>query len=293
MIMTATHHFKLGTFDCIAIRDNARVVPISQEIAGVSAANLLAAMRDLGYPSDEANLGYNCLLVDTGERQVLIDTGSGQGKLLQHLQTEGLEPEDIDTIILTHGDGDHIGGLVDESGQLTFPRARYVIWQQAWAMWTQPETRADLIEQYLAVMRRRGVSEDQLASMAEGRAAFGSRTLPLIQDQVDLVEPETEFLPGFQLLAAPGHRTDHIVVAITSAGEHLLHVVDAIRHPVQMTHPEWHGTIDSFPQEAVETRRRLLERAVAEKALIFGAHLTFPGLGYVRPQGPAWSWQAI
>lgn len=291
--MTATYHFKLGTFDCIAIHDNARRVPISQEIAGAPPAELSAAMRVLGYSSDEAQLGYNCLLVRTGEQRVLVDTGSGRGQLVPNLQAAGLGPADIDIIILTHGDGDHIGGIVDEHGQLTFPKARYVIWHEAWAMWTRPDRRAYLVEQFLAVMRRRGVPEAELAGMAGGRAAYGSQTLPLIQDRVDLVELETEFLPGFQLIAAPGHRTDHVNVAITSAGKRLLHVVDSIRHPVQMPHPEWCGTIDSFPQEAAETRRRLLQRAAADQALIFGAHLTFPGLGYVQPQGPAWGWQAL
>lgn len=291
--MTATFHFKLGRFDCMAIPDNTRLEPVGQMIADAPPAELSAALRDLGYPSDELQVGYNCLLVNTGEGRVLVDTGSGQGQLLQHLQAEGLGPEEIDTIILTHGDGDHIGGIIDAQGQLTFPKARYVMWQEAWAMWTRPETRVHLVEQYLALMRRRGVSDEELPHLAEKRAAYGSRTLPSIQDRVDLVEPETEFLPGFQIIPAQGHRTDHTALLVASAGERLLHVVDAVRHPLQMAHPEWYGTIDSFPQETVETRRRLLQRATAEQALIFGAHLAFPGLGYVHPQGSGWAWQPL
>jgi glyoxylase-like metal-dependent hydrolase (beta-lactamase superfamily II) len=292
--VTGTYRFKLGKFDCLVLSDNTRVETVGQMIAAdVPPGELSAVLRDLGYPSDELQVGYNCLLVNTGERRVLVDTGSGRGQLLQNLQAAGLGPEDIDTIVLTHGDGDHIGGIVDEQGQLTFPKARYVMWTQAWSLWTQADTRAHLVEQFLVLMRRRGISGDELAQMAEGRATYGTRTLPLIRERVDLVEPETEFLPGFQIITATGHRSDHIALAISSAGEQLLHIVDAARHPIQMARPEWYGTIDSFAQETVETRRRLLQRAAAGQALIFGAHLTFPGLGYVRQQGAGWSWQAV
>jgi glyoxylase-like metal-dependent hydrolase (beta-lactamase superfamily II) len=290
--MTGTYHFKLGAFDCLAISDNTRVETVGQMIVNVPEADLSAAVRDLGYPSDELQIGYNVLLVNTGEGRVLVDTGSGRGQLLQHLQAEGLGPEDIDTIILTHGDGDHIGGIIDGQGQVTFPKARFVMWQEAWSMWTQPETRAHLVEQYLELMRRRGAAADELAGMAEGRAAFGSRTLPFIQERVDLVDLDTEIVPGIQAINATGHRSDHIALVITSGGEQLLHVVDAVRHPIQMAHPEWCGYLDSFPDETVETRRRLLQWASDRQALIFGAHLTFPGLGYVRRQGSGWTWEA-
>lgn len=292
--MTTPYHFKLGQFDCMAIPDNARLEPIDQMIAAeVPPGELSAALRELGYDSDELQIGYNCLLVQTGEQRVLVDTGSGRGQLLQHLQAEGIEPGDIDTIVITHGDGDHIGGIVNDQGQLTFPQARYVMWADAWRQWTEPDARAHMVEQFMGLMRRRGVPADEQARMAEGRAAYGVRTLPMIEDRVERVAFDTEFLPGFQMIDATGHRTDHTALAITSAGERLLHVVDAVRHPVQMTHPDWYGSIDSFAEGTVAARRRLLARAAAEQALIFGAHLTFPGLGYVRSQGDGWAWQAV
>ncbi len=69
---------------------------------------------------------YICLAVNTGEHRVLVDTGAdalgpNTGRLLQNMQAEGIAPGDIDTVILTHGHPDHIGGDTDAEGNQLFP----------------------------------------------------------------------------------------------------------------------------------------------------------------------------
>src|SRR5689334_19019429 len=76
----------------------------------------------------------NCLLVRAAERRILIDTGCGRvdpvmrerygtgvGKLVDSLAALGLRPADIDTVIINHAHGDHIGGATDEGGRPAFP----------------------------------------------------------------------------------------------------------------------------------------------------------------------------
>lgn len=53
----------------------------------------------------------NCYLVSTGQGFVLIDTGSlsGEAVLDKDLERAGCQPGELNLILLTHGDFDHIG----------------------------------------------------------------------------------------------------------------------------------------------------------------------------------------
>ncbi|MBE0526101.1 MAG: MBL fold metallo-hydrolase, partial [Candidatus Thorarchaeota archaeon] len=57
------------------------------------------------------SMSGNCYLLETEEGFVLIDTGrkSARSKLEQEMEIAGCNPENLDLIILTHGDFDHTG----------------------------------------------------------------------------------------------------------------------------------------------------------------------------------------
>ncbi len=116
------------------------------------------------YPCDEQNYIPHLaspILVKTPDALMLIDTGIGnkltekQRKIFRaqrpwHLTEDlfalGLAPEDIDTVILSHFDWDHAGGVVrrldDGSLRLTFPRAKHVLQRIEWEDVLNPHTRA-------------------------------------------------------------------------------------------------------------------------------------------------------
>jgi hypothetical protein len=111
-----------------------------------------------------------------------------------------------------------------------------------------------------------------------------------IKDALTLVGPEEEFLPGFRSLPAAGHRVDHTVLKVSSLGDQLLHLSDAVAHPLFMAHHDWFSTYDADPAQAVLTKKRLLDWCATQRALVFGTHFPFPGLGYVRQNDEGWDW---
>lgn len=279
--MNDVYQFKLGHFDCAVVADGSRPDVITETFPTIAADEVSAAMRAIGYDSDDVTVGFNLLTIDTGEKQVLVDTGFGRGLLLSNLAQLDLTPEDIDIIIITHGDGDHIGGISQ------FPKAQFVLWQGAWDLWTDEESRNLMLEQFASLFE--GMTDEML----QKRAEYGRITLPNLQaeNRLQLVQLEEEFLPGFQLIGAPGHRSDHVAVQIQSEGTTLLHVVDSMRHPVQIANPTWASYIDSFADQIVETNQQLLNRAVKSEAILLATHMQFPALGHVMQTDNGFRWE--
>jgi 7,8-dihydropterin-6-yl-methyl-4-(beta-D-ribofuranosyl)aminobenzene 5'-phosphate synthase len=54
--------------------------------------------------------GFACW-VETGDKTVLFDTGGDGATLLSNLSALGLDPAEIDAVVLSHAHGDHTGGL--------------------------------------------------------------------------------------------------------------------------------------------------------------------------------------
>ena len=219
---------------------------------------------------------FICLLIRTDKHLVLVDTGYGivdfmpnAGRLVQNLQSLAITPQDIDTVILTHGHRDHLYGVTDDAtGKLTFSNARHMMWRGEWEFRNSEE----------------GLDFD------DGDA---SRKLAAIAGQLDLIDSEMELVPGIHAIHAPGHTPGHMALAIVSEGEQLLDLVDVVGHPIHLEHPEWNMRTDYQPEVAEHTRRMLLSRAVDQQARILAYHFDFPGLGNVQQQQDEWKWRPI
>jgi len=270
--------FELGDYECLVIEDQTAVMPLGNLVANAEPEALEQVALELGLSTEGIAVGYNCLLVRTGDQNVLVDAGYGrslegrEGALLQGLQAAGLEAEQIDRIIITHADRDHIGGILDEQGAFVYPNAGYVLWQGAWDFWQ---------------------NKDNYQGWPQEIVTFIRRTILRLEPRLELARAEEEFLPGLQIIPAVGHRHDHVVLKITSEGKQLLHLADAVIHPIFVEQRDWVSTYDSVPDQALAVKKRLLDRAASEEALVFGTHFPFPCLGHVRKGNGGWKWLPV
>jgi len=283
--------FKTGKFECIAVSDGTMTYtppmfppPAVLLFTNASGEPLAQVLREHGIKPEkwtEWVSPYICLVVKTDSHLVLVDTGAGAlvpatGKLIPNLKMAGIAPEDIDMVILTHGHPDHVGGNIGIDGRPAFRNARYVMLRDEWDFWTSGRAEREIDEH----------SRETLLKYAR-------QNLPPVKEQLDLVDNGAEIVPGITAMAAPGHTPGHMVLSISSGGEQLLCISDAVLHPIHLEQPEWFAAVDVSPQQVVATRKWLLQKAVSDKALVIAFHFPFPGLGHVVPRGSVWQWQPI
>jgi glyoxylase-like metal-dependent hydrolase (beta-lactamase superfamily II) len=282
------YRFKLGTFECIVVSDGTFAYPHPAQIFFANAPKevLEQTLREHGIILEEWEeyvSPYTSLVINTGQYRVLVDTGAGgfaptTGKLISNLQTETILPEDIDLVILTHGHPDHIGGNVGGEGKPAFPNARYMMLKDEWDFWTKEPDLSTLT-----------IDENLKQVLLE----FASNSLPPIQGQLDLIEHEAEIVPGIHAIATPGHTPGHMALGVCSGSEELFCISDAAVHPIHLTQPGWYAAVDLRPEQALASRRQLMDRATTGKAMVYASHFSFPSLGHVRKKGDAWEWQPI
>ncbi len=120
---------------------------------------------------------------------------------------------------------------------------------------------------------------------------FAVQNLLAVKEHLDLVEVDMEILPGIRTIGAFGHTPGHMGLEIRSKGQTLLNLADSALHPLQLEYPEWYGRVDVLPEQMIETRIRLLERAAREKTLVLFFHFEMPSLGHVEKDDNRWRWR--
>jgi glyoxylase-like metal-dependent hydrolase (beta-lactamase superfamily II) len=285
---STSYRFQIGSFECVAVLDGFREYP---HPAQVLIANAAPDLKDRELKKHGIDMSsweiwtspYPSMVIFTGDHVVLIDTGAGNlepstGKLIENLRAERIEPEDIDTIIITHAHPDHIGGNVDPEGNPSFPNAAYCLFKEEWDFWTRDPDLSNL------------PLPDHLKEIL---VSFPQHQLVPIEKRVRLLDTEGQIVPGIDAIRVPGHTPGHMAVSVESEGEELMSLSDTVLHPVHLSRPDWFAAVDLDPEGCVASRKHLLDRIIASRALVHAYHFPFPGLGYIKKDGDGYQWEPI
>jgi glyoxylase-like metal-dependent hydrolase (beta-lactamase superfamily II) len=259
---------RFGSAEIIALEDGAGAFfqPRSAAFPEATAAHWQRADQlDPGAVSPDGQwlLRFRCFAVrpDSG-RVVLVDAGIGPadapaaswapvpGRLPDELVTAGIEPGDVDTVVLTHLHTDHVGWAVTGAARAPyFPNAGYLL-QRA---------EVDAVDALNPRLRERLI--DPLRDADQLRIAAGGVRLA----------------PGLRVLATPGHTPGHQSVLLESAAETVLLTGDLLVHAVQLVAPDLPYAHEVDPATARESRVTLLgDLAAGPSALLATPHLSEP-----------------
>jgi len=221
---------------------------------------------------DYTSIHINCYLVRGGGRTILIDAGAGGfkqwgGQLKTNLVLAGIQPSEIDTILLTHAHPDHVGGLMDSSGEAVFPNAELVVHHREVAFWQDDGNLSRAPER------------------ARGNFLVARQVFDGYRDRLRTFDAG-EVLPGMTAVPLPGHTEGHTGYRLESGGQNLLVWGDIVHFPqIQIPRPDVAIAFDQDSHLAVATRSRLLDLVSSERLLIAGMHLGELGFAHIKRTG--------
>jgi glyoxylase-like metal-dependent hydrolase (beta-lactamase superfamily II) len=272
------YRLKLGTIEVTVVSDGTLAFP-AETLWGDRAEDARDLLTATFHTPRPVELQVNTMLVNTADKLVLIDAGCGvdkfqktTGRLLGNLAAAGYAPGDIDMILFTHAHFDHLWGISDsENASLLFPAAEFVASETEFAFWSAPDL------------------ADRLPPAQQPRITQAN--LKLARPRLRLIRAVAEVVPGVTTFGTPGHTPGHLSVNISSGGKELLLTGDvAVNSEVSFLHPEWPFGFDIDVPLATRTRQAFLDRAAADKTLVGGYHLPFPGFGHVVREEGGYRW---
>lgn len=271
----AFYRYKIGAYELTAIHDGIWMRDIDDKfVKNAPWPAVEKAMSDAHMPKGKLAVPFTALIVNTGSKLVLIDTATGgqlastAGSFGANLAAAGIDPKQIDTILISHFHPDHINGLRDKEGTLMFPDAEVQVPAAEWAWW---------------------MDDGNFAKQPEAaRPAWLNvrRIFRGLENKVTKYEPDKELTPGIRSIGAPGHTPGHTVFSIASGNQSMMVLSDTTNNPLLFVrNPDWHAAFDTDGAMAAETRKKLLDRASADRMLVQGYHFPFPASGYILKTG--------
>lgn len=252
---TRFNRMKLGNFEVTTLLVGTRTVENPQSIFGmnVSAEEFAEASGAANIPTNAAQFFFTPTVVNTGNELVLFDTGLSPESITGALEAAGYSAEQIDTVVITHMHGDHVGGVAGEGG-VTFGNARHVTGRVEYDAW----------------------------AATDGNKAFEGKIRPNAE-RFDMIEDGADVAGGISAVGAFGHTPGHMAYRIESEGQQLVIAADFANHYVwSLAYPDWEVKFDRDKAAAAATRRKMLDMLAADNIPFIGYHMPWPAVGYVE-----------
>ena len=268
--------YKVGAAEVTALYDGIWEKPHDPAfIRNASIDDTRAAMAAGGFTPDFVSIPFTVLLVNTGGKLVLCDAGTGgqvqptAGKLAANMRAAGIDPERIDTVLISHFHPDHINGIKTKDDELVFPNAEIKVPAVEHAFWSNEANAAK--------------------ANVFNKAQFPNVTKMLAGLKVSQYEPGKEVAPGITSIATPGHTPGHQSFTVASGGKSILVQTDVTNIPSMfLRNPDWYSLFDNEPQVAQATRHKVYDMAAAEKMVVVGYHFPYPCVGHIEKDGTSY-----
>lgn len=265
-----------GDFELMVVSDGHLVLPTSFLAPDAPSPDRDALLKAAGQTGEQYDSPTNVTLIRSANDLILVDMGSGDrfmptaGRLWDNLKAAGIDKSKITKVIFTHGHPDHLWGAVDELDELVTPDATFYVASAEWDFWTGDNA-------------TRGLPAERAGFVTGARRNYSA-----IKNKLKMVKAGDEVVSGLRIIDTPGHTQGHVSLAL-AGGDGLIIVGDALTHPlISFQHPEWKPIADHVPDQAIATRRKLLDRLATDHSKLIGFHLPYPGVGTVERKDRAY-----
>jgi glyoxylase-like metal-dependent hydrolase (beta-lactamase superfamily II) len=268
------YRFKVGGLTVTTVHDGMSRRPVEGFVRNAPLADVQAVLAESFLPADTFTIPFTVTFVETPQGLVVFDAGTGgqlaptAGQMHANMRAAGLDPAAVRAVIVSHFHGDHITGLTTAQNAVVFPNAEIVVPAAEWAWFTDASNEARSPE------GQRGT----FSNVARRFAPY--------QGKVRQVADGAEVVPGIRAVAAHGHTPGHTVYHVADGNAQMMFLADLTNRPELFARrPDFQAVFDFDGDMAAATRRRVLDRAAADRMLVTGYHFPFPANGFIAKEG--------